>query len=152
MAVNRRLVRATPEDVWAVLADGHAYEHFVVGTRDIRRVDAGFPAVGTRLHYRVGYGPLRKDGVTEVQGCVPGTQLVLEAEAWPVGTAVIVLEVEPAGVGTRVSLTERPARGLAAKLHNPAADLAIRVRNVETLRRLAALAEGRAGGTERAAG
>lgn len=144
MAITRRLMTGlTPEQVFDVLRDGKSYEHWVVGTRAIRAVDPGWPAEGARLHYTVGYGPLRKDDVTSSRAYEPDVQLELEAHAWPAGTARIVMRAEPAPGGVHVSIDEAPHRGPAKLLHNPATDLAIKVRNVETLRRLEAQARRR---------
>lgn len=143
MAITRRVMQVTPQQVFDVLRDGTTYQHWVVGTRAIRAVDPGWPADGTRLHYTVGYRPLRKDDVTTSKGYEPGARLALEAHAWPAGTAGIVITAEPVGGGTRVSIEEAPLRGPAKRLHNPLADLLIKVRNVETLRRLESLARRR---------
>ncbi len=126
--------------VWTTLSDGHQYSDWVVGTRRIRDVDEGFPAKGTRLHYSVGHGPLQHHGHTEVLDVDEGHRLVMEAHAWPVGTARIDLTLAPAGGGTRVRIDERPGRGAAVWLHNPATDLFLKLRNVEALRRLDRLA------------
>lgn len=137
MAVTRRLMKAvTPQQVFDVLRNGKSYEDWVVGTRAIRAVDPGWPAEGTRLHYTVGYGPLRKEDVTTCRSCDPEVSLELEALAWPAGTARIVMRVEPVEGGTRVSIDEAPLRGLARRLHNPGFDAIVKLRNVETLRRL----------------
>lgn len=137
MAVTTRLMRGlTPRQVFDVLRDGRSYAVWVVGTRAIRAVDPGWPAPGTRIHYTVGYGPLRKDDVTSALAYEPDVRLELEAHAWPAGTAGIVLTAEPVGEGTRVRIDEAPRRGPARLLHNPVAAAAIRLRNVETLRRL----------------
>jgi hypothetical protein len=137
MAQNRRVIRdATARDVFDALRDGRSYGHWVVGTRTIRAVDDGWPAAGTRLHYTAGYWPLRKDDVTRSLGYQPDRRLELEAQAWPAGSVRIVIEVEPVPGGVSVLLDEVPARGVLKTLHNPAFDAAIRLRNVETLRRL----------------
>lgn len=141
MAITRRLMQGvTPQQVFDVLRDGRSYQHWVVGTRAIRDVDAGWPAPGTRLHYTVGYGPLRKDDVTTSLAYEPDRRLELEAHAWPAGTAGIVLEAEPVAEGTRFSIDEAPRRGPARLVHNPLAAAVIALRNVETLRRLEAQA------------
>ncbi len=141
MAITRRLMQGvTPTQVFDVLRDGRSYEHWVVGTRAIRAVDPGWPAPGTRLHYTVGYGPLRKDDVTVALAHDPDVRLELEAQAWPAGTAGIVLTVEAVDGGTRTSIDEAPRRGPARRLHNPVAAGLIALRNVETLRRLEAQA------------
>ena len=137
MGVTRRQMRGlSPRQVFDVLRDGHSYGDWVVGTRTIRAVDAGWPAEGTRLHYTVGYGPLRKDDETRSLGYVPDVRLELEAQAWPAGTARIVLTAEPHADGSLVVIDEAPHRGLVKLLHNPLADLLVKARNVETLRRL----------------
>lgn len=129
--------------VFAVLSDGFSYADWVVGTRMIRDVDSNFPAVGARLHYTVGWGPLRKDDETEVMACQPGHSLELRAKAWPAGTARIAIELQPAGDGTVVSIDEHVAEGPALVLHNPVTDVSIWLRNQLTLRRLERLAAGR---------
>jgi hypothetical protein len=141
MAVTRRFLRGvTPAQVFAVLRDGHRYAEWVVGTRTIRDVDPGWPAIGSRLHYRIGYGPLRHDNVTTSHLYDPDARLQMEASAWPAGTAFIELLTTPAEGGTVVSIDEYPLRGLAKVLHNPVLDRLINVRNVESLRRLEKLA------------
>lgn len=137
MAKTRRLMRGvTAKQVFAVLNDGFSYGDWVVGTRSIRDVDEGWPSVGTRLHYRVGYGPLTKDDVTSSKVYADGERLELEAHAWPAGTAHITLTTEPGEGGTLVSIDEFPLRGPARLLRNPLTDVLIATRNVLTLRRL----------------
>jgi len=137
MARNRRVIQgAEPRDVFEVLRDGWTYADWVVGTRLIRAVDEGWPRPGTRLHYTAGWWPLRKDDVTTSEAFEPDHRLELEAHAWPAGTAGVVLAVEPVPGGVAVTIDEAPARGLLKTLHNPALDLAVKLRNVETLRRL----------------
>jgi Polyketide cyclase / dehydrase and lipid transport len=144
MAMTRRVMQGlTPAAVFDVLRDGRSYREWVVGTREIRDVEAGWPTVGTALHYTVGYGPLRKDDETRSRLYEPDRRLELEAHAWPAGSARIELRAEPVDGGTLVSIDEHPLRGLASTLHNPALDLLIKLRNVETLRRLEALARRR---------
>lgn len=144
MAITRRLLRGlTPTQVFDVLRDGTSYAHWVVGTRAIREVDPGWPGEGSRIHYTVGYRPLRKDGVTTSRQYEPDRRLALEAHAWPAGTAGVVITTEAKDDGTLVSIDEAPLRGPARRVHNPLLDALIKVRNVETLRRLEAQARGR---------
>lgn len=133
----------SPRQVFDVLRDGRSYAQWVVGTRMIRDVDAAWPSPGSRLHYTVGYGPLRKDDETHSVTYDPDRRLLLEAKAWPAGTAEIDLTVEPAGGGSLVAIAEEPNKGLAQRLHNPVLDGLIQLRNTETLRRLEALARRR---------
>ena len=141
MATNRRNLAATRDTVWRALADGHSYARWVVGTSSIRAVDDTWPRRGSRLHYRIGRGPLRHDGHTEVLDVDEGRRLELEAHAWPAGTARIELILDDAGSRCRVTMVEHPARGVAAALHNPLGELLLKIRNVETLRRLDKLAD-----------
>ena len=143
MAITRRLMRdLTPRQVFDVLRDGRSYGDWVVGTRTIRAVDDGWPAVDTRIHYTVGYGPLRHDDQTVSTIYAPDARLELEAHAWPAGTARVAITAEAAEGGTLVTIDEHPQRGPAKLLHNPVLDVLVKARNVETLRRL----EGRAAG------
>jgi uncharacterized protein YndB with AHSA1/START domain len=144
MATNSRTFAVPREAVWRVLTDGFAYSSWVVGTSAIRDVDDHWPAVGSRLHYRVGRGPLRHDGHTEVLSVDEGRCLELEAHAWPLGTARIELTLQDrSGGGCSVQMVEHPAQGTAAMLHNPVGDGLLKLRNVETLRRLENLAKRR---------
>lgn len=140
---RRRMSGITPSQVFAVLRDGRSYGTWVVGTRAIRDVEGPWPQPGSAIHYTVGYGPLKKEDKTLAKAYEPDERLELQARAWPAGTAKIVLTVEPADGGTLVAIDEEPSSGLAKTLHNPAMDLLISARNVETLRRLERLAAGR---------
>lgn len=131
---------AAPADVFAVLRDGYCYGSWVVGTRTIRSVEEHWPASGARLHYTIGYGPLRKEDQTSVLAMTPDRCLELRAHAWPAGTARIIVTIEPTAAGSLVTLEEFPEQGLGRRLHNPVLDKLIELRNVETLRRLNKLA------------
>lgn len=143
-AVVSRRVAASPEAVWAVLSDGWLYPLWVVGASRMRDVDAGWPAVGTRLHHSVGSWPLLLDDRTEVLEVVEGELLRLRAHAWPSGAAEVLLTLEADGAGTTVSIREDAAEGPAVLVPGPVRQLGIVPRNKEALRRLALLAEGRA--------
>lgn len=140
MAVTRRVMAGlTPTDVFDVLRDGRSYEKWVVGARKIRKVEPGWPAPGTAIHYTVGYRPLRKDGETKSLVHEPEFRLLLEAFAWPAGSARIDIRVEKVAEGALVSIDEAPHSGPGKLLHNPLTDLVIHLRNVEGLRRLEGL-------------
>lgn len=142
MASNEIMVSATPEAVFAVLADGRSYGHWVVGSSEIRDVDPGFPAIGTAFHHKVGIGPLKVADHTRVEACDRPHRLKLRAKARPLGTAVVTLELTPAPQGTRVVMTEDAGDRLTSLVFHPLTHLLVRGRNVESLRRLKALAEG----------
>ncbi len=145
MALNDIHIDATPERVFAVLADWRAYGHWVVGAKYIRGVDPGFPAKGTHFYPVVGAGPFELPAETEVLEVEPGRRLVLHAKASPLGTAINELVLEPDGQGgTTVHFREDPGDRLSALLFTPLTHLLIRGRNEESLRRLKELAEDRA--------
>lgn len=145
MSVNSRLISAPPEAVFAVLSNGWLYPVWVVGASRMRAVDATWPAVGARIHHSVGVWPALIDDSTSLLEWDPPRRAVLQARLWPVGEATVTLDVERSGErACTVTMTETPSSGPLAWLPAPAAEVPIKIRNVETLRRLAYLAEGRA--------
>ncbi len=138
-----RVVEASTDAVWAVLADGWLYPVWVVGAARMRDVDESWPAVGAQLHHSVGTWPMLIDDNTEVLEVDPGRLLRLRARSWPAGSAEVLLELEPMGRRTRISMREDAAQGPAILLPRPLRQLAMVPRNKEALRRLAYIAEGR---------
>ena len=132
-----------PERVFAVLSDPECYDDWVVGAKDIRGADAGFPAPGTRFHHRVGFGPITVKDHTLVMESAPPHRLVLRARARPLGTAKVTMDIQPEGGGSRVTMIEDPADPLTKLVFNPLTHLLVRGRNTESLRRLQQLAERR---------
>jgi uncharacterized protein YndB with AHSA1/START domain len=141
--VNERTINATPERVWEVLSDGWLYPLWVVGASRMRDVDESWPQVGSRLHHSVGVWPGLIDDNTEVLAAEPGRSIRLRAKGWPMGEAEVVLELEPAEGGTRVTMHEKPAKGPGVLVPQPLVDPVLKWRNVEALRRLAYVVEGR---------
>ena len=141
MAVNVTNVNAPPDDVFAVLADPYSYAHWVVGSSKTRGVDGDWPQPGARFHHVQGLFGVGLPDNTAVVSATPPRTLVLEARVRPFGVNKVELRLFPRGRGTRVVMVEYPIGGLAAKLHNPLLDLALRLRNVEALRRLRTMAE-----------
>src|SRR5919112_1174517 len=139
MATNEAVVRARPEDVFRVLADGKRYADWVVGAKRIRRTAPGFPKKGTRLHHSVGGAGVTIDDSTKVLDVDAPHRLVLEARVRPVGRALVELVVEPHERGTLVRMHERVLHvpGILNRLLAPA----IALRNAESLRRLRTIAE-----------
>ena len=136
MATNCTRIEASPEDVFAVLADAHTYEHWVVGCHDIRAVEGDWPAVGSKFFHTVGAGPIKVKDHTKVIEVDENKRLVLEARARPAGVAKVIFGLTPVEGGTDVEIEEFAIRGVAKMLANPLQDGLIKVRNVETLRRL----------------
>ena len=145
MSSTSRSVAATPDQVWDVLADGWIYPVFVVGASRMRDVDEDWPAVGSKLHHSVGTWPLLIDDNTEVLECEPPTRLRLRARGWPAGEAEVLFRLEPRGFETEVVIEEGAASGPGRLVPGVVRAPVLKWRNTETLRRLAFVAEGRAG-------
>lgn len=143
MTTNVRDVGVPAAKVWDALADGWLYPLWVVGASRMRRVDGGWPEKGTRLHHSVGVWPLLIDDYTEVTEIVPGTMLALRARAWPFGEAAVRLVLEETGDRCRVRMEEEIVRGPGTFIPRPLREVLMKWRNVESLRRLALIAEGR---------
>ena len=143
MSTNQRLMHATPEQVWRVLADGWLYPVFVVGASRMREVDDEWPAVGSRLHHSVGLWPLLINDSTDVLEASSPSYLRLKARAWPGGVAHVEFTLEPEDGGTRVTIREDAVSGPGRLMPGPLRQPALHWRNSETLRRLAFLAERR---------
>jgi uncharacterized protein YndB with AHSA1/START domain len=144
MTTNTRVVKTTPDRIWDVLSDGWLYPLWVVGATRMRAVDATWPQVGARVHHSVGVWPAVLDDNTEVLECDPGHFLRLRARGWPLGEAEVGLRLSASGAGTLVEMHEQAVSGPGALVPEPLKGLSIKVRNVESLRRLAFVAEGRA--------
>ncbi len=144
MTLNARVITTVPDRVWDVLADGWLYPVWVVGATRMRDVDPHWPAVGAKLHHSAGVWPLVVSDNTEVLECVPGQFLRLVARGWPMGEAEIALTLTASGASTRVEIVETPVSGPAALIPEVVTSPMSKVRNVETLRRLAWVAENRA--------
>lgn len=144
MSTTSRPISATPEQVWAVLADGWLYPLFVVGASRMRDVDDTWPAVGSRLHHSVGTWPLLIDDTTEVLEFEEDRRIVLKARGWPAGEARVEISLRPTADATVVTIVENATAGPGALIPKPVQDVQLHLRNTETLRRLAFVAEGRA--------
>ncbi|MED7952074.1 SRPBCC family protein [Streptomyces sp. BE20] len=140
MARRQQFIACPPEAVWGVLADGHSYAEWVVGTQDIEHVDPGWPAVGAALRYRAGLGPLTIDDSCTVRICEPGTRLELEAKAAPFGTARIAFTLIPWGANTLVLLDEHPLTGPGSRFEGPPSEFVLHLRNRRLLGNLARVA------------
>jgi uncharacterized protein YndB with AHSA1/START domain len=140
MSVNEIEVGAPPSAVWAVLADPPSYEEWVVGNKEIRDHDPNWPAPGTEFHHKVGVGPITLRDKTVLLEASPPQKMVMNVRALPVGHGIVSFELTPTGSGTTVRMEEVPA-GVPAKVLWPVVQPLVKLRNVETLRRLKRLAE-----------
>jgi uncharacterized protein YndB with AHSA1/START domain len=143
MATVSKTIQASPAEVFSVLSNGWLYSNWVVGTSHMRAVDAHWPAAGSKLHHASGVWPLVARDETTVQEVLTDARLVLTAKGRPFGEARVVLELAPVAGGTLVTMIETPVAGPAKWLHNPVAEAVLVRRNVESLDRLAAVAERR---------
>jgi uncharacterized protein YndB with AHSA1/START domain len=143
MSTTTRPVSATPEQVWEVLADGWLYPLFVVGASRMRDVDESWPSVGARLHHSVGTWPLLIDDTTEVLEVEEGRRLLLKARGWPAGEAHVEISLRPDGDSTLVTMKEDATSGPGTLIPKPLRDPQLHWRNIEALRRLAFVVEGR---------
>jgi NAD(P)-dependent dehydrogenase (short-subunit alcohol dehydrogenase family)/uncharacterized protein YndB with AHSA1/START domain len=142
VARNRVHIHATPEEVFAVLADPECYPRWVVGAAGIRDYDEEFPQVGARFHHEVGPGPLNLKDHSEVLEVEAPHRLVLKAKVRPLGTATIKLDLQESEGGTEVLMEEVPGDRLTSlATGNPLADTVLRIRNAEALSRLKRLVE-----------
>ncbi|HLL69356.1 MAG TPA: SRPBCC family protein [Micromonosporaceae bacterium] len=145
MARVERIIPAPPEQVFAVLADGWTYSDWVVGTAHIRDVEAGWPAVGTRIHHKAGPWPVSIHDRSVSLECDPPRMLLLKVRIWPLGAALVRFELTPTNDGgTRIAMTEDFAEGPLQWVHTKVNDLVLHQRNVEALRRLSDFAVRRA--------
>ena len=143
MSTTKRLVAAPPDKVWDVLADGWLYPLWVVGAARIRKVDAAWPRPSSKIHHSVGLWPLLINDNTEVLESQAGRLLHLRARAWPVGEAEVKITLTDSGAGTEVVLEEDAVSGPGVLVPQPFRRLSLTWRNIETLRRLAFIAENR---------
>jgi uncharacterized protein YndB with AHSA1/START domain len=143
MATVTATIRATPGEVFGVLADGWLYSNWVVGTSHMRAVEATWPAVGARLYHASGIWPVVARDETVVESVEPDRQLILTAKGYPLGEARVVIDLLAVGPNTEVTMTETPTAGPGKWAHNPLSEALLVRRNVEALARLTALAERR---------
>jgi Polyketide cyclase / dehydrase and lipid transport len=145
-----RIIGASADEIFQVLADGWSYSSWVVGAAHTRDVDPEWPAVGSRLHHRVGPWPVSIDDRTRVVAMEPGRLLELDARAWPVGAARVRVTLEPLDADrTRVRMAEYLTSPRARHLPRALQDLVLVPRNRECLARLDDLAVHRIRGEQR---
>jgi uncharacterized protein YndB with AHSA1/START domain len=143
VSTNTRVVNTPAERVWDILADGWLYPLWVVGATRMRDVDDAWPEVGSQLHHSAGVWPLVLDDTTEVVECDPGRLLRLKARGWPLGEAEVLITLTASGSATLVRIEEAAASGPGAAVPQRLLDPVLGWRNLESLRRLAFIAEGR---------
>lgn len=145
MAVNYRFLRCEPRYVFNVLEDGWVYPSWVVGASRMRDVDEEWPQPDARIHHSVGVWPVLLNDATSMLEWDPPRHALLKARGWPFGEAHVALDVRARTDGCVVRITEDVVAGPARFVPAPLRETATFLRNTETLRRMAYLAEGHAG-------
>jgi hypothetical protein len=99
--------------------------------------------VGSRIHHSVGVWPVLLNDDTEVLEQQPGKLIRLRASAWPLAQAHVSISLSATGSHTEVVIEEQATSGPGALLPDALIAPLLNWRNVETLRRLAFIAEKR---------
>jgi len=141
VARNEAFIAAPPSRVYEVLSDPSCYGEWVVGSREIRSADADWPAVGTRFEHTSGPPLVGSKDETRVIDTLAPVMLELHAQARPYPGAHVTMYLQPDRDGTRVTMIEDPASPVLNVLIGPLGHGLIKLRNVESLRRLKAIAE-----------
>jgi uncharacterized protein YndB with AHSA1/START domain len=143
MAVNETYLEASPEDVWAVLSDPYAYPRWVVGSVRTVAADPAWPQPGSDFRVKVGTGLVNYTDRTVCKEIEPGRRISIHAGGGGVAGADVDITLTARGTGTVVTLHETPG-GWSAPLRGlPPLQWLIKLRNVESLRRLKRLGEAR---------
>ncbi len=149
MAYTSRTIEADVAEVWLVLIDPTSYPSWLVGTKEIRKVDDEWPAVGSSFHHTVGIGAFVVPDRSEVLAIEPHRLLQLAVKARPFVSAVARFELVCDGERTVVSLEEEPSVRVVGNIVRPLLDPTTHVRNHRSLRRLDALVTDRRGSVGR---
>jgi uncharacterized protein YndB with AHSA1/START domain len=112
MVTRTRTVRATPERIWDVLADGWLYGLWMVGASAVEEVDPAWPAVGAELHHLTGSWPMAIEQTTRVLESEPARRLVLGTRTRYVGESRVTLTLRPVGSGSEVRLDRELVSGV----------------------------------------
>jgi uncharacterized protein YndB with AHSA1/START domain len=136
MSRNSIAISAAPETVFDVLDDAYAYPGWVVGTRRIRRVDATWPAVGSKFHHAIGNAVAElHDSSTILERRRPD-HIALEVRFRPTGVARVDIDIVAEGPGSLVSIKETPTRGAVSHLPHFITGPLLELRNALALQRL----------------
>lgn len=152
-STNTVLLALGVGEAFALISDPALYPRWLVGAQAIRRIDAGWPAVGTKFEHRIGVGPLAIPGSTTVRQIDAPYVLELAAGMGALGESKVRFELVSAAGGTQLSIIEVPRKGVAAlasKLMSPLVQGALWGRNHVSLVDLARIAEEMGGERRRA--
>ena len=141
MSVNEIYVHASPEEVFDVLSDPERYGDWVVGASRSHDGEGDWPAPGSTFEHIQGFLGIGWPDKTAVVSSNRPRTLVLQAYFRPFAINKVELRLSPRGRGTKLVMVEYPTGGFAARLPRPVVDLALKLRNLESLRRLRKVAE-----------
>lgn len=118
MAVVRRTIDLPVAEVFDALVTPETYPHWLVGAREIRAVDDGWPQPGRAFHHRVGLaGPITIADLSKVLEIDAPRLLSLEVRARPLGRGRATFRLRGVDRGgeqaTEVELDEVPLGLLA---------------------------------------
>jgi uncharacterized protein YndB with AHSA1/START domain len=133
---NEILISATPDEVFDVLDDAHAYPRWVVGTRRIRNVDSDWPAPGSRFHHAVGNAAAELHDSSKVLDRERPEHITLEVRFRPTGVARVSIGVRSVARGSKLVLEEDPQSGPVAAVPRFLTEPLLWVRNAISLQRL----------------
>ncbi|MCX7521453.1 SRPBCC family protein [Microbacterium sp. STN6] len=137
MSVNHRIIHASAEQIFEVLADAWSYPSWVVGASRARAVSPDWPAVGAELHHSFGIWPLVINDTTSIEEWDPPRRLVLRARGGMLGSAHVSLEVQTHRRECVIRMTEHAASGPSTLIPSFIVNIVGHTRNREALRRLA---------------
>ena len=143
MATTEIDINAPASAVYDTLMDAWTYEVWVKGTKNIRDVDAAWPAPGSQFHHSVGVGPLMTQDETRMVRCEPDRLVELNMELWPIGEGIVRLELTPHGEATHVTMHEEFTAGPASWADNALQQAAMKLRNDWSLAKLRNIVEQR---------
>ncbi len=143
MATTTITINAPVGAVYDSLLDAWTYGIWVKGAKNIRKVEASWPAPGSKFHHSSGIGPVMTRDETRMIRHEPDLLVELNMQLWPAGEGVVRLELTPAGDQTRVTMHEEFTKGPLAVLDNIVQQVALKVRNNWSLRKLKDIVEQR---------
>src|SRR5688500_20048840 len=111
MALNKRTLDATPEEIFDVLLDPECYPDWVVGAKAVRGQDKEWPAVGSAFYHRVGVEGANLKDKTTMRSLDAPRHLELTAFARPFGIARGAVSPHPTDGGTITEIFEKPEEG-----------------------------------------
>ena len=141
MSTTKRIIHASPDKVFDVLANGWSYSQWVVGASRVRDVTENWPAEGAEIHHSVGAWPLLINDLTTVMRSERPHLLELTVRAWPSGEGVVRITCRPEGMDTEVTMEEDATKGPTLLIPKVVRDFVLDRRNQEALSRLAILVE-----------